>query len=145
MTRSWFLALALAATLFPTTIRAEEPGTPSAPDQQAIRGVIEAQLGAFRRDDGMAAFSYASPVIREKFGTPENFMAMVRGSYAAVYRPRQVEFRETRTMAGQTAQAVRFVGPDGKAVLAIYTMERQPDGGWRIGGVYLVEIAEAET
>jgi hypothetical protein len=32
---------------------------------------------------------------------------------------------------------VLLVGPDGKPVMALYAMERQPDGSWRIDGCML--------
>jgi len=32
-----------------------------------------------------------------------------------------------------------MVGPDGEEVVARYTMERQPDGSWRIDGCILTE------
>ena len=111
-------------------------------DRQAIRGIIQSQLDAFQRDDGHEAFSYASPGIRQMFQTAEIFMAMVRGGYAAVYRPRAVEFLETLVKDGRTAQMMRFVVPDRVAVIAMYTMERQPDGTWRIGGVVLLRTEE---
>ncbi|MGF1611725.1 MAG: DUF4864 domain-containing protein [Kiloniellales bacterium] len=104
----------------------------------AIRQVIQSQLDAFQRDDGASAFSYASPGIQRKFGNPATFMEMVRSGYAAVYRPREVEFRELRTSGSTVQQEVLFVGPDGKAVIAVYTMEKQPDGSWRINGVYFL-------
>lgn len=109
----------------------------SAGDRDAIRQVIESQLDAFRRDDAGEAFSYASPMIQEKFGNPTNFMRMVREGYAPVYRPRAVEFRDLTSLRGRPAQEVLFVGPDGRAVLARYFMERQPSGRWRIDGVVL--------
>ncbi len=37
---------------------------------------------------------------------------------------------------------MRFVGPDGVAVIAMYAMERQPDGTWRISGVVLLRTEE---
>ena len=133
-------AVVAAPTLGASQSQVEQP---SAAVQEAIVTVIQAQLAAFRRDDGAAAFSYASPTIRAKFGSVENFMAMVRGGYAAVYRPQLVEFLEARVIQGRTGQAVRFVGPDGKAVIAVYWMERQPDGTWRIDGVQLVPANES--
>ena len=81
----------------------------------------------FQRDDGHEAFSYASPGIRQRFQTPEIFMAMVRSGYAAVYRPRAAEFLEMLVKDGRTVQMMRFVGPDG-----------QPDGTWRISGGVLL-------
>jgi len=120
----------------------ERPGLAA---RQAILGTINAQLDAFQRDDGARAFSYATPALREQFGTPENFMAMVRGGYQAVYRPRSVEFLDARVIEGRTGQAVRFVGPDGRAVIALYTMEQQPDGSWRIAAVQLIPSDELSS
>jgi Domain of unknown function (DUF4864) len=71
--------------------QAASPAIPAA-DAQAVRKVIEAQLDAFRRDDAAKAFSYTAPAIREMFGTPESSMAMVKSSYAVVYRPCNVVF-----------------------------------------------------
>lgn len=143
--RAWIAALSFIAGLAPFLVHAGEASTPSVADQKAIRGIIEAQLDAFQRNDSSAAFSYASPIIQRKFGSPENFMAMVQGGYAPVYRPREVEFLDSRVKDGQTAQAVRFVGPDGKSVIAIYSMEQQPDGSWRISGVYLIATDETSS
>ena len=36
-----------------------------APDRAAIRTIIESQMAAFRRDDGAAAFGFATPNIQE--------------------------------------------------------------------------------
>lgn len=143
--RIWIVVLSFIAGLAPCIAHGGEANAPSTADQNAIRGIIEAQLAAFQRNDGSAAFSYASPLIQQKFGSPENFMAMVEGGYAPVYRPREVEFLDSRVKDGQTAQAVRFIGPDGKSVIAIYSMEQQPDGGWRIAGVFLITTDETSS
>jgi hypothetical protein len=107
-------------------------------DQQAIRTAIEGQIEAFKRDDGDAAFSYASPRIQAIFKDPETFLGMVRKDYAPVYRPRLVSFRDLETIAGNLIQPVLVVGPSGVPVTALYIMERQKDGAWRIGGCVLV-------
>ena len=75
-----------------------------------MREVIEAQLDAFKRDDAARAFSYAAPGIRASFGTPENFMAMVRDGYAVVYRPRSVSFDAPMLAGGELVQPVRING-----------------------------------
>ena len=106
-------------------------------DRAAIRQVIQAQIDAFRRDDGSAAFSYASPVIQGMFGTPETFMDMVRQGYQPVYRPRAFDFGEIVILHGQPAQTVDVIGPDGRPVIAIYPMRQLPDGSWRIDGCFL--------
>ena len=124
---------------------AQNVQTPAPADQQAILGTIESQLDAFQRDDWPQAFSYATPKLRRLFGTPENFRAMVRGGYQSVYRPQTVEFLDARIIEGRTGQAVRFVGPQGDAVIAIYTMEQQPDGSWRIAAVQLIPTGEISS
>jgi hypothetical protein len=106
-------------------------------DRAAIRQVIEAQVDAFRRDDGSAAFGYASPMIQGMFGTPEIFMDMVRQGYQPVYRPRTFDFRDIVDMHGRPAQVVHVIGPDGRPVTAIYPMRQLPDGTWRIDGCFL--------
>jgi len=106
-------------------------------DRAAIRQVIEAQVDAFRRDDGDAAFEYASPAIQGMFGSPEIFMDMVRQGYQPVYRPRAFDFREIVSLHGQPAQKVHVIGPDGRPVTAIYPMRQLPDGTWRIDGCFL--------
>jgi len=107
-------------------------------DRAAIRQVIESQLAAFKRDDGAAAYAFATPMIQQKFGTAEHFMTMVRTAYPAVYRPKAVEFRELASSDDMgVMQKVFFVGPDGAGVLAFYQMERQPDGSWKISGCFV--------
>lgn len=106
-------------------------------DQTAIREVIEGQIEAFRRDDGDAAFGFASPNIQGMFGTSETFMDVVRQGYRPVYRPRVFEFREIVTLQGMVTQKVHVIGPDGRPVTAFYPMTQQPDGSWRIEGCYL--------
>jgi hypothetical protein len=66
-------------------------------------------------------------------------MAMVRGGYQPVYRPRAFAFRDLVIIDGHLVQRVAVVGPDGQRVSALYHMERQPDGTWRISGCHLVE------
>jgi hypothetical protein len=117
-------------------------GMPSAVERGAIRQVIEGQIAAFQRGDGNAAFAYASPGIQAKFGDPETFMKMVETGYAPVYRPREVEFRDIEMHGGTPIQKVLVVGPDGQPVMALYAMERQPDGSWRISGCTLVKAPD---
>jgi Domain of unknown function (DUF4864) len=136
-----FFALALPWLALP--LHAESL---SAADRGAVRAVIEDQLAAFQRDDGAAAFTFASPGIQAEFGTVENFMAMARSGYQPVYRPREVAFGDaTVGDDGRIVQRVLLVGPDGVPVMALYTMERQPDGSWRIAACMLTKAPDKTT
>lgn len=112
-------------------------GPLSESDRMAIRDVITAQMDAFRVDDAQRAFDLASPAIQAKSGSPDRFLDMVRKSYAPVYRPRAVFFQNITMMHGVPAQRVLVLDSSGAPVLAVYPMQRQPDGSWRINGCML--------
>ena len=137
------LSAVIVLLLFAMPVVAQTmPSTVGEADRQAIRMVIEEQLGAFQRDDADAAFAQATPNIRKIFQTADQFMRMVRGGYQAVYRPQQVEFRDIVDIDGAPVQRVFFIGPDGLPVIALYPMEKQADGTWKIGGCYLVPAGD---
>jgi hypothetical protein len=106
-------------------------------DRAIIEQVIRSQLEAFKADDSEGAFGYASNGVREKFGTSEAFMLMVRERYQPVYRARAVEFGTMTMSELGPAQHLTVLGPNGTAFTAIYVMERQPDGAWKIAGCLL--------
>ena len=126
------LALTVAALASPATADSLDDS-----ERGAIRGVIEAQIAAFGRDDAAAAFALAAPGIQAKFGDAETFVAMVRAAYRPVYRPAEVSFRELDASGALPIQRVLIVDADGAAWLAHYPMQRQADGQWRIAGCVL--------
>jgi len=117
----------------------------STADRAEIRTVITQQIEAFRHDDGEAAFAFASRSIQEQFGNPDRFLDMVRRAYPAVHRPRAVDFAELLTGDNTVVQQVELVGPEGEAALALYSMERDSAGLWRISGCTLVKSAQVGT
>jgi hypothetical protein len=149
--RSAFAVLAVVLMLQPAS--AESPGvTPpvgahgvATQDIAEIRNMIIGQIAAFREDDAEKAFSFAAPEIRKIFRTPEMFLYMVRKSYQAVYRPRKYEFRTIRNIDGKVVQPVTIVGPTGVTETALYIMEKQPDGTWRMGACIMAREPGSET
>jgi hypothetical protein len=111
-------------------------------DARKVRAVIEAQLAAFAADDAKRAFSYATRDIREMFGTPERFVAMVREAYPVVYRPASVAFLQPEAIDGMVIQAVEMVDAQGHVWMAVYRLERQRDRAWRISAC---EIAASDA
>ena len=134
------LALLLLAVALPAAAADLAPR-----DAAAIRDVIERQMEAFRRDDGPAAFALATDGIRERFGSAATFLEMVRRAYPAVYRPGSVLFEKPETLEGAIVQPVRLTDAEGRAWLALYPMQRRPDGQWRINGCQLSRLAARET
>jgi hypothetical protein len=115
----------------------------AADDVAAAQGVIRSQVEAFSHDDAVAAYSYAAPAIQNLFPQPDIFMAMVRGSYAPVYRHKSFEFGEARASDGQIAQRVHIVDADGVPWEALYTLEQQADGSLKITGCTLLKAGQA--
>ncbi len=107
-------------------------------DRAAIRSVIEGQLDAFARDDAGGAYAYAAPGIQSLFPSRDRFMEMVRQGYPPVYRQRSRAFGAAEETPAGPTQAVRFVDREGVSWLAVYSLERQPDGTWRISGCSLL-------
>ena len=131
------LIILITLFLLPLAAVGEDVVEPNAAVRVEIISVIKSQVAAFRRDDGVAAFSFASPTIRTKFGDASTFLAMVAAHYRPVYRPQQLEFLDLKSVEGQLVQRVMVVGPVGEFVLAMYSMVRI-DGRWRINGCFLV-------
>ena len=132
------LIILITLFLLPMAAVGEGVVEPNAAVRVEIISVIKSQVAAFRRDDGVAAFSFASPTIRTKFGDASTFLAMVAAHYRPVYRPQQLEFLDLKSVEGQLVQRVMVVGPEGEFVLAMYSMVRI-DGRWRINGCFLVQ------
>lgn len=126
----------LAALLLALSMSVHAAGVSRA-DAQKIRAVIQAQLAAFAADDATRAFSYAAPGIRQMFGTPERFLEMVREAYPVVYRPASVGFLAPAANGGSVFQAVEMADTAGTLWVAVYQMQRQRDGRWRIAGCEL--------
>ncbi|MEM6421270.1 MAG: DUF4864 domain-containing protein [Pseudomonadota bacterium] len=123
----FLLALAVAALVFATPLRA---------DDASIQAVIEDQIAAFQRDDLETAFGHASPSIQGKFGDPERFGQMVESGYPMIWRPRGYQMLGTEETPLGPRQTVLFEDTTGAFWEADYLM-RLVDGRWRIAGVSL--------
>ncbi|MCW2225257.1 DUF4864 domain-containing protein [Bradyrhizobium japonicum] len=110
-----------------------------ADDVAAAQGVIRAQEQAFARDDAAAAYSYAAPAIKEIFPAPDIFMSMVQNGYAPVYRHKSFEFGESRSQGNWISQHVHIIDANGEAWEALYTLEQQSDGSYKITGCSLLK------
>jgi Domain of unknown function (DUF4864) len=109
-------------------------------DRAESRAVIERQIEAFRHDDGAAAFAFASPGLQAIFQDQDRFMGMVKNGYQPVYRPRNYAFAGiAETDSGLTA-TLSIEDQDGHAWTAIYTLEKQPDGSWKITSCRLERV-----
>jgi hypothetical protein len=115
----------------------------AADDATPAQNAIRQQEQAFARDDAAAAYAQAAPQIHTIFPSPNIFMALVRQSYAPVYRHQSFEFGESRTEGGVIAQRVHIIDANGEAWEALYTLQTQPDGSLKITGCSLLKAGQS--
>ena len=117
----------------------------TASDRQAIEHTIRLQIDAFEHDDADRAFGFATAEIQRMFGSSAHFLEMVRDNYEPVYRPASVRFDRVAMVDGQWIQAVQITDSEGRVWRALFTMRRQADKSWKVGGCQLVETSALET
>lgn len=131
----------MARTLIAVCMLLALGGAPALSGESEVRAAqqtIEGQIGAFLKDDPATAYSFAAPNVQQLFPTVDTFMGMVTRGYQPVYRPKSYAFGKVQELsATRIMQEVLIVGPDGKNYEAVYTLELQPDGVFRITGVSL--------
>jgi len=111
-------------------------------EKSAIKSFIDSQLKAFLADDGALAYSFAAPMIKDIFPDPEAFMSMVKRGYQPVYRPKDYSFLELKETQMGLTQTVQITDSMGELWNAVYRMEKQPDGSWKISGVWLFKLPQ---
>lgn len=134
MLKQWFFVAALMLWLVPQA-DAQELSDP------AIEGVIQSQIEAFGADDFEGAFAYASPGIRQFFGSTARFRAMVQQGYPMVIAPDRVEFLDQAPFEGAVMQSVLITDRNGVQHGLLYQMIPTPDG-WQINGVEIIRPPE---
>lgn len=120
------------------------PTLPAA-EWSAIRKVIGDQLSALKAGDGAKAMTFAAPRIQAQFATAENFLRMVRTAYAALLEARHTQFLEGAVIDNSVVQPLRLVLADDTVLVALYEMQKQPDGRWRIAGCVLAPSTVQST
>jgi hypothetical protein len=121
---------------------------PARADEAAsARDIIESQINAFLNDDMATAYSFASPAIKQIYPDKSRFFDMVKRGYQPVYRPGNFAFGRSKAAADGTGivQEVIIQGPGGQDWTALYSLERQPDGSFKINGVQMIKSAAPQT
>lgn len=98
------------------------------------RAVVQAQLDAFAGEDAVKAFLLNSESVRERFGSPDRFMAMIRRRYPMVYRPASVAFQRPQWEDSDLMQSVQMTDSQGTGWLATFRLQPQSKGPWLIAG-----------
>ncbi|MEO5659335.1 MAG: DUF4864 domain-containing protein [Polaromonas sp.] len=132
---AWALATAACSWILLTPAQAAGL-TPA--DEKSVLAVVQSQLAALAQDDAAKAFSFAAPNVREAVGSATQFLAMIRRSYPAIYRPASTAFLKPEGHDDSAIQRVQMEDADGHAWVATYSVHRQKNKVWRITGCQLV-------
>jgi len=100
------------------------------------RGVISQQISLFQVDDFDKAFTFASPSIKNIFGTPNNFGKMVRRGFPMVWRTKGVDYLELSLVVDALVQRVMITDKIGEIFILNYIMV-ETNKGWKIRGVII--------
>ena len=95
--------------------------------------IIKNQIQAFIDKDAEEAFSYAAPIIKLRFGNPDNFMSMVKNYYEPVYNPKQYYFIDAKYFEGSVYHKLQIVSQSNLSYLATYSLVKN-DNEWKISG-----------
>lgn len=110
-------------------------------DAIAIHQVVQSQLDALSNDDAASAFDLATSEKRMLIGSPDNFLRLIREEYNPIYRYQRAIFSRPEVVDGDAAQMVRVTDGYGRVWVAIFWMQQENDGNWRIDGCQLLETA----
>ncbi|OGB26419.1 MAG: hypothetical protein A3I66_00950 [Burkholderiales bacterium RIFCSPLOWO2_02_FULL_57_36] len=108
-------------------------------DRVAIRSVVQSQLEALADDDAEAAFAQATADTRSRLGNSDTFLQIIKQQFAPIYRHQRAIFSAPEVIGGHMVQVVRLTDSDSSVWLAIYQMQRESDGKWKIAGCGLIE------
>jgi hypothetical protein len=106
---------------------------------QAVTLVVQSQLLAFADDDAETAFSLATKSTQKLAGTPNDFLKVIKQRFTPIYRHRNALFSEPEIIEGHALQVVQLIDHDNLVWIAIYEVEREADGAWKIDGCQLFE------
>ena len=97
------------------------------------QSIIESQIQAFLDENAELAYSYAAPLIKMKFNSPQEFMYMVKNYYEPVYNPKQFQFIDAKYFEGAIFHQLQVISQNNESFLATYSLI-QNEGKWKISG-----------
>ena len=132
-----FIALCWLTTSLGVAVAADQTQPLSRADRNAIQRVITEQIKALMSEDNAAAFAMTAPQVRRQFAGPDAFAEMVRKGFEPLLRNQSTAFLEAAIIEEDVIQPMRIVIRDGTVLIALFSMERQSNGDWRVFGCQL--------
>ena len=135
--------MVLAVLAAATALMQSYSARPLPSHDRAIRLTISQHIAAFQRRDTQAAWALASPNLQARFTSPNGYMAMAEAHYPALFEAQNFDFNARDKRLGQYKQTrvqnLFLTDQRGKGYWVAFTMQKQPDGSWKIAGCQLRE------
>ncbi|MAV82447.1 MAG: DUF4864 domain-containing protein [Pelagibacteraceae bacterium] len=106
---------------------------------ETSKNVVSGQLEAFKSNDALKAFSFAAPIIKAKFETPEIFMKMVETAYEPVSNPKNYFFLKSKIFDSGVLHQVQIISQKNQSYIATYSLILS-DGNWKISGCTIAPL-----
>lgn len=136
--RVFTVIILLATIVFSPNLTANAKPLPN-DDARSIQAAVRGQLQALAQDDAESAFALSTPSIRSQMGSPENFLRVIKEEYSPMYRHLIVIFSAPENLGDSIIQIVRLTDRESRVWMAIYSMQRDAVGSWKIDGCQLLE------
>jgi hypothetical protein len=136
------LIVAMFVTLGGSLSRAsaeEHQGELRESEMVEILSAVQTQIDALTNDDAAKAFDLTTEDTRNRLGSPDNFLKIIKEKYEPVYRHRMALYSPPQIVLGKVYQAVRLTDLDSHVWVAIYLMHKDEEGIWKIDGCQLVQ------
>lgn len=108
-------------------------------DAMAIQAAVRSQIDALSDNDAVGAFQFTTLDRRTEIGSPDKFLSLIKKHYQPLYQHQLVLYSRPEVVNGETFQAVRLTDRNGHVWLAVFRMEPEPGGLWKIDSCYLLE------
>jgi hypothetical protein len=117
----------------------------SAVDARSIQAVVKSHITALSQDDAEQVFESATSATQVEFGSPEDFLQLIKQEYRPIYQSRHAIFASPEVIDGDTIQVVNVTDDSDHVWVALFRMERDTDGRWKIDGCQLIQTSSVAT
>lgn len=142
MTRHFLIVLTMLTGLLTAwqPVQAALPAaTLPAADVEAIHQAVQRQLDALKKGDAAGAFALTTDDTRNRLGTPDKFLQVIKEQYDPVYRHRLAMLSTIHVINGKVYQLVRLTDQESHVWVAIYAVNKDKQGAWKIDGCELFQ------
>ena len=117
----------------------------SAVDARSIQAVVKSHIAALSQDDADQVFESATSATQIEFGSPEDFLQLIKQEYRPIYQSRHAIFASPEVIDGDTIQVVNVTDDSDHVWVALFRMERDTDGRWKIDGCQRIQTSSVAT